>query len=66
MESKEQEIINNVKGFIHGTFLTSQLLRDFLIKGPIPMDQSELGKQLLHLLEDENEDKKEEKSSNED
>jgi hypothetical protein len=65
MESKEKEIIEIVKQYIHGTFLTTHLLRDFLIKGPIPMDQSELGKQLLHLLEDENEEKEVE-TNNED
>lgn len=66
MESKEKEIIERVKQYIHNTALTSYLLRDFLTRGPMPMDKSELGKQLLRLLEDENEDKKEEESSNED
>ncbi len=65
MESKEKEIIEIVKQYIHNTALTSYLLRDFLTRGPMPMDKSELGKQLLHLLEDENEEK-EVGSSNQD
>jgi len=65
MESKEKEIIERVKQYIHNTALTSYLLRDFLTRGPVPMDKSELGKQLLYLLEDQNEEKEEE-SSNED
>lgn len=65
MESKEKEIIERVKQYIHNTALTSYLLRDFLTRGPVPMDKSELGKQLLYLLEDQNEEKEVE-SSNQD
>lgn len=65
MESKEKEIIEIAKQYIHNTALTSYLLRDFLTRGPMPMDKSELGKQLLRLLEDENEEKEVE-SSNQD
>lgn len=65
MESKEKEIIERLKQYIHNTALTSYLLRDFLTRGPMPMDKSELGKQLLYLLEDQNEEKEVE-SSNQD
>lgn len=36
--------------YINNTFLTSDLIKTFLISGPVPISSTELGRQLLEII----------------